>query len=185
MLEKVFSSHILNKMNKNLTYEEIKKINKIDYITELTFKLVLDSVDFIHKTISKPRIINNETIPNGCCIPGSTNLLVSCTGNYYFCEKMSYHGTLIGNVEKGIILDNVKEIISNYEKTSLELCNNCWAINICRQCFIHAHDGENFSKNVKKEKCEKFKKEISSRLLRYCTVMEKDQTLFNYNLINN
>ena len=158
----------LNEKSSEMKYE-----NKIAYI------LLVNTLNYITRTLNKQMIENNKVYPQGCCIPGRESLFVTSKGEYHYCEKMSHHTNNIGDVDKGINLEYVKDIIQEYQNLVLKDCRNCWAISICNQCFIQVYDGEKFNYELFRESCENLKTRLQKNLTQYCEIMEKDEGFFN------
>ena len=77
--------------------------------------------------------------PNGCCIPSLRSLFISDDGNYFPCETLYDHYTYnIGNVDSGIDIPKIVDLIENYCKETVNYCNECWAYRFCGCCFTSA-----------------------------------------------
>lgn len=79
----------------------------------------------------------------GPCIPGTTRLFVTVDGIFYPCERVSEESKLsvIGNVETGIDLEAVKNIL-NFDVEREKTCSNCWAYLRCDQCIAHRRESD-------------------------------------------
>lgn len=83
---------------------------------------------------------------NGCCIPFARRTYVSTEGDYSICEKVG-DGPSVGNVFDGLDIQKIKKYyVEDYIAEATKYCRECWAINICSECFIDCFDkdGVNF-----------------------------------------
>ena len=83
---------------------------------------------------------------NGCCVPFAKRTYVTAEGNYLICEKVGETPD-IGNVFTGIDIEKVKKYyVDDYINEATKYCGECWAINICNECYLNCYDknGINF-----------------------------------------
>lgn len=97
-------------------------------------KLVVDKLVHVHN-----RRMSNTPFTtlrrNGCCIPGNRRIYVKADGNFYLCEKVG-DSPSIGNVYEGVNIKNIKKYYwDEYDKNSIDKCNECWAMNLCSICY--------------------------------------------------
>ncbi|MBI4721671.1 MAG: hypothetical protein HY769_01495 [Candidatus Stahlbacteria bacterium] len=117
--------------------------------------------------------------PAGVCAPGMRRLFVSPEGTFYMCERVGYH-LPIGDIDNGIEITKVRNIISDYIILFDENCANCWSLCLCKHCFSSARKGENLSMDKRKEICEIQKNSIHNNLVLYMTILEKNPQSFDY-----
>ena len=116
--------------------------------------------------------------PNGICLPGTRKVLVNPNGDFQICERVATTET-IGGIDSGFNYDKIWSLINEYVNLCSEDCLNCWAIRLCSTCFSDAYDGV-LSKSRKEWVCNRIKKAISSDLVLYCRVLEKNPHAFDY-----
>ena len=116
--------------------------------------------------------------PNGICLPGERRLFVSTDGKFYICEKMGER-LPIGDVERGIDIEKVENLIKRFIEISDE-CLNCWAVRLCNACFIAAKKGNELSRERKKENCEGIRSTIDFYLTLYTEIREKKEDALDY-----
>lgn len=69
---------------------------------------------------------------NGCCVPGKKRLYVTATGEYKACERIGSSPS-IGNVDEGVDRELiVKKYVEEFAAQSKDICDKCWAYNLCR-----------------------------------------------------
>jgi len=117
--------------------------------------------------------------PNGICIPGIRKVFVDIKGNFYICEKTDNFQT-IGNVNQGFDYAKINKIINDYIKLSEKKCSKCWAVRLCRVCFVSAIHGKYLSINKKNIACENFKRKLLYSLMVYTKILEKKKNALDY-----
>jgi len=123
--------------------------------------------------------IKEEVFPNGICLPGMQKLLVSPEGKFYICEKIGYVFP-IGDLKGGFDIDRIFSIIEEYIRISEPMCVNCWAIRLCKACFLRAIKGEELSAKRKAENCDILKGSVASGLKFFCEVMEANPNALDF-----
>lgn len=110
---------------------------------------------------------------NGCCIPGEKRLYVTVDGDFKTCEKVGEAPT-IGNVNTGFDYEAIKKYyIEDYEKKSLEICNDCWAVNLCGVCYVAAFRKQEIDINFKRDVCNAQRQSWYNALIRYHALAER------------
>ena len=107
----------------------------------------------------------------GPCVAGAKRLFVDINGRFFPCEKVSESSDKmnIGNIDKGIFLDKVAELI-NYGKVFEVQCLNCWAFNHCKICPAEVDDLNGFSAELQLRRCQRVKNSLLSDMKDICTV---------------
>lgn len=120
--------------------------------------------------------------PNGACIPGLRSLYVSSDGNLYPCESLYDHNTFsIGDVESGINIQKIANLVEEYCKETVDYCKDCWAYRFCGSCFTSALiENGKYSHEKKKANCESRKSGILQSFKDFLTVIDKNPTAFDY-----
>jgi uncharacterized protein len=116
---------------------------------------------------------------NGSCIPGVRKLFVDTDGRYQICEKVG-QACYIGDVNRGIGIEQIKKIIDQYINISGQNCLTCWGVRLCSMCFESALQGNNFSTERKKENCEGRLDGLHEDLVTYATIMEANSHAFDF-----
>ena len=99
--------------------------------------------------------IPNTWHHNGPCIPASRKLFVSCSGDFYPCEKVcEIDSCQIGNLNQGLHLNKIYELVNIGDVSSTE-CKNCWAKRFCSICVADCFnlEGLGISKSRKLDMC--------------------------------
>lgn len=103
--------------------------------------------------------------PSGPCIPSIQRLFVDVDGFFYPCERISETNefNIIGDVEKGIEIDEVEKIlnISNYNR---ELCRNCFAFRECGFC-VRSYQKQTNRILISEAECENRRRNFESKLI--------------------
>lgn len=94
----------------------------------------------------------------GPCIPGVRKLFVDVDGNLFPCERVSESSEVshIGHIDQGIDEEKALQLL-NIEWLTSDNCRNCWAYNMCSNCFTFADDEGELSRDKQLEEC-KFNK---------------------------
>jgi uncharacterized protein len=117
---------------------------------------------------------------NGCCIPGVRKLFVSTKGAFQLCERIG-NAPDIGDIWKGVDVDCIKSTyIRDYENQSLPECHNCWALQICSICYMHAYMGGRFDARRKNDQCAMHRWMAEEFLKTYCGLLEYDEKGLDY-----
>ncbi len=124
-------------------------------------------IDFMNEFIYVP----------GICLPGKRKLFVDCDGNYHMCEKIE-QSIPIGNVNSGIDVKKVKELINKYCELGESDCCNCWAKRLCGLCFANAIRGGKIDISFKREYCIRQRQDILNNLIMYVSILEKRNDAF-------
>ncbi len=121
----------------------------------------------------------DKCAPNGICVPGQRRLFVSTSGKFHPCEKIG-EAFCIGDVERGLDLVAIRSLIDNYIDISSEDCRNCWAVRLCRLCFVDAKKGTRLDIDRKRERCAQERQMIHEALVNYAEIMEKNPHAFDF-----
>ncbi len=126
--------------------------------------------DIVQRGAGKP--IPEYLHPNKICIPGVRRLFVDSSGRFQACER--FNETLfIGDVERGFDATKVAGLIDDYIRISEADCRTCWAVRLCRTCFISAN-GDGIDGEHKRKHCANERRELEAALSLYCTLMERN-----------
>lgn len=110
----------------------------------------------------------------GSCVPGS-KLTVRTDGTFDICERVN--GTMpIGNVEQGLNLDAIAEVIRSYNQ---QICGGCWACpvsKLCGHCFASCNTDGGFERP---EPCRDTLESIRLTLASVYRVLEKHPNAFS------
>lgn len=108
--------------------------------------------------VSLERIQQNE-VPEkghrgGPCLVGVRKLFVDVNGKLFPCERVSEtsKAACIGHIDQGIDEKKALQLL-NIEWITSENCRDCWARNLCDNCFTHADDGMGLSKEMQLTRC--------------------------------
>ena len=110
---------------------------------------------------------------HGCCIPGGRKCYITVNGDILPCERVGSIAA-IGNVDTGYDIEKIFETyIEEYSKEAVKYCSECWAVNICSDCYSGCMDKNghvNFS--YKHPRCRSTRKHIRYDLVCYHELLE-------------
>lgn len=108
---------------------------------------------------------------NGCCIPGSRRLYVTAKGDFLPCERVGSSFS-IGNVVDGFDLEKIrKNYIDDFIEQEIKYCGECWAINLCSNCYISCFGENDVDFSYRHSTCKSTRKRISESLSLYHELM--------------
>jgi len=137
--------------------------------TELLMALFGDKIrDLFQRDLVQ---LPDKIYPNGICVPGYRRFLLSPEGKFYACEKLGYSMS-IGDVDRGFDVDAIYAMIQNYISISESRCLDCWALRLCKMCFLKALKGDQFDIRKKDENCRAVKESIIRALKMFSEIME-------------
>lgn len=150
----------------------------------------LDRDPFLKKTLVKESLIgihrrNISDSPisyyslNGCCVPGGRRLYVTVNGEYLPCERI---GTTpyIGDVNRGLDIEKIKkEYIDKFIDEEIRYCGECWAINLCNNCYIDCFDDHGINFSHRHELCKNTRGILCENLSIYHEILEKNPEIIN------
>lgn len=108
---------------------------------------------------------------NGCCIPGARRLYVTATGDFLPCERV---GTQlpIGNINRGFDIELIrKHYINDFIEQEIKYCGECWAVNICNNCYMNCLGSTGIDFSHRHKMCRNTRHRISESLSIYHEVM--------------
>jgi uncharacterized protein len=116
--------------------------------------------------------------PLSTCIPGTRRCFVSVDGDYYACERVPDNkDQRLGNVYDGIDVQKVLAMYKAFFELNHEQCGYCWLLGICQVgCFANV----DLTEADKRRACSQHREGMHSRLVNYCTIMEKNPHAFDY-----
>jgi len=125
---------------------------------------------------------------NGCCIPGVRKLFVSVDGTFHLCERICSDAPAIGNVHSGLDMEVIKKIyIDEYTRVITPNCSRCWAVGLCRNCYIDAFNNGKLDIKNRVNQCTVEKQSLERLLTYYCSLMEQYaqelKYLYDYELL--
>lgn len=117
---------------------------------------------------------NGEAGFIGSCLPGLEKLYVHWDGKFGICET-ACDKTILGDLDVGFHIDQLKKLYDGTEKMINQRCNNCWAQKLCSLCFkdILQPDGE-LTEAISESFCRPFKKYRLECLRTYCEIAERN-----------
>jgi len=118
--------------------------------------------------------------PSGTCIPGADRLFVNVYGDLYTCEKVSERSskTRIGNIESGIAVEKVKELL-NIGSLVSDHCKKCWVIFHCSICALAADGIDELSADRILRRCKQIRFQYQE-LLKALLFLKKNGYSFNW-----
>lgn len=132
----------------------------------------------IHKRTICDLPINTYPL-NGCCVPGARRLYVTTTGDFLPCERVGTQLPL-GNVNEGLNIDYIKKhYIDEFIKQEIKYCGECWAINVCNNCYMNCFGAEGMDFSHRHRMCRNTRKRLSESLSIYHEVMTLPPEIIN------
>jgi uncharacterized protein len=167
--------------------EEYHRILTDKYIEEAIAEKIHENkfLDGLYKHRIQPIIdrrrehLSDVHCPKGICIPGTGRLFVSTKGDLFICERMGEH-ICVGNVKRGFDLEAIFGLMEKWRSIIEKECINCWALRLCKLCFVQARKGEKLDVKRLKECCGETRKSIDQALRIFTSVMEKNNNAFRY-----
>ncbi len=150
-----------------------KKLKRIE--DPVLFSFIKDRTEnFHHRELA---MLPQKLFINGCCAPGIKRAFVDTQGQFHVCEKIE-PGFTIGDLENGFDIKKIFDLTEQYAESSNH-CENCWAVRLCNACYISAIEGGKFSKERKKETCQRFKQVALQNLVTYLYLMERNDKFYD------
>jgi uncharacterized protein len=153
-------------------YKNAKLNNKGDVVLDPLFDV---NIYDIHKRGF--HLMPDELFPNGICLPGLHKVFVDTNGNFHLCEKINWK-FIIGDVYEGFNIDMIFHILEEYIKTT-DICKKCWAVRLCKVCYLTALKNNRFSIDEKKRGCKGQKKRILENIKDYLSIVDKKPEAFD------
>lgn len=113
---------------------------------------------------------SDKWIFRSLCVPGVLRPLVDVDGNIYICEK-SDNRLSIGKIDKDFYFDKINQLINDTIKILNSKCLNCWAIRLCRFCYVWLIFGDQYDVKKMDIICNTFKKSIKKYILWYAYIL--------------
>lgn len=122
---------------------------------------------------------------NGCCVPGARRLYTAANGDYYPCEKVGTNCIPLGNVDDGVLLATVKKYyVDDFITEAARYCNDCWASQICGNCYINSFDSSGINFKLRHFSCMNTRRVLERSLIKYHEILESNpSSLERYNQI--
>lgn len=112
-----------------------------------------------------------EIYPNGICAPAIRRIFVEVDGSINICERIN-SGFEIGDIKNGFNIDRIFELIKSYIEIT-ENCVGCWAVRLCKECFISAIKGNRFDMDRKNSNCAIRREKTLDEIKFFTKVMEE------------
>jgi len=126
-----------------------------------------------------------QPVHYGMCLPGVQMLFVDVEGNLHPCEKIS-SACIIGSAKHGFNFNKIVNLLEIFERLIHEIgCHHCWAIRLCRTCFVALRAFQNTEESWKytirkqKELCFSTRKSIARNLKYYTQIMEDNPEILD------
>ena len=116
---------------------------------------------------------------NGCCIPATRKVFVTFDGKLWMCERV-HDSPSIGSIYKGYDDKTMRDLVDTYIKDSYRDCSRCLAVGMCTLCFVHVYTNAKFDIERKRKFCKNQRKNLTSQLKTYCSILEQDPHAFDY-----
>jgi uncharacterized protein len=134
-----------------------------------------NTISDIHLRI--PQLFPKENYPNGICTPGIQKLFIDTNGNFQVCEKIDWSWD-IGNIYEGFNVPKIYDLIQNYITKVSDHCDDCWAVRLCKECYLGLINVDKFSEEKREESCEQRKSNLLVGLKDYVSITDKNPNAF-------
>ena len=146
----------------------------------------LFSNDYIKKPLLQihKRRMSDYPVKNygflGCCVPGARKAYITTNGDILPCERI---GTVppVGNVFEGFNKEHIKRYyVDEFIKESIKTCGECWAINLCSNCYMDCFDKKgNIDFEYRNRLCRSTRKQLHYDLICYHELLERNPEVIN------
>lgn len=128
---------------------------------------------YIHKREIYDKPVEGYSL-NGCCVPGAQRLYVTVDGDYTVCERVD-NAPKFGNIHIGIDEKLIEEYyLKNYIKDCEQKCSKCWAVRLCKLCFVDCfNSNREYDSALKQYNCQQEKELLEMQLIKYHQLMEE------------
>jgi uncharacterized protein len=117
---------------------------------------------------------------NGCCLPAQKKIYVTVDGDMHVCERISSFAPTIGNVKNGVDIKAIKNVyLDEYSRISLPICADCWAIRLCKSCYIDVIKNGKMDILTKRSNCFHHKISCEKDLIQFCSLRESNPKIIN------
>lgn len=133
-------------------------------------------IDVLSRVVNLKASRTKNVIPlNGACYPGSDWPLVWNDGKISICDGAGESSELIiGDVDHGLSLGKIRNIVQDYAAISENCCVNCWLCRICPACYITALDSNGrIDEKVKARRCAGIKRFYERAFMFVLELIEK------------
>jgi uncharacterized protein len=140
------------------------------------------AVSIIEKELARLVKRNTYAVPcnilalNGCCVPGVRKQFVRTDGSIMLCERIG-KAPSIGSVESGIDIESVeREYVTNYAESSRPICSDCWAVHLCKLCYMQTYFDGRIDLNNKNISCSISRIGLEKILTLFCRLLEMNES---------
>lgn len=117
---------------------------------------------------------------NGCCVPFAKRTYVKANGEYLICEKVG-ETPKVGDVFTGIDIEKVKKnYVDDFINEAKKYCGECWAINICNECYLNCYDEKGVNFCNRHLPCRANRYLLYQDLIMYHEILEKSPEKLDY-----
>jgi uncharacterized protein len=128
-----------------------------------------------HRPMSAP---GRFVTTGGQCTPGK-RCYVDTGGALHMCERVNT-AFPIGSVATGFDDERISEYLRRYSGLLGSRCSDCWAVRLCRKCIPMFADGERMTESSLDSLCERQKKDLAFKFVRYCRGREQRNDCFDW-----
>lgn len=156
-----------------------------DYTKEpyrFSASVISNGIKSIHlRKIADKKIHQKTFLLKKHCIPGSTKLFVTPSGDLFPCEKLdSFSHLKVGNIYSSVDPSLVYNYLNEYSELRNKFCKDCFLIDFCDQCFLSASNGEDWDEEKMMFYCNNARNEYLKAFTIYADLLEKDLNAFNF-----
>jgi uncharacterized protein len=115
---------------------------------------------------------------SGCCVPGATSLFLNIEGCLFPCEKVDSRFS-IGSLDKGVSLDRVEALASQWRELVSSVCGGCWALRFCGWCLADLAGAEDCHKALR-HICAAMQRNWSQFIAFYLSILDENPGAFEH-----
>lgn len=147
---------------------EKKYTNYLDYLLGMNCNSIL----YLQTVLS----VHLPFLPyTATCVPGE-KLCVRYDGTYHICERINHHFP-IGDIEHGLNIKKIKNIIKLYNQQIADNCHHCPIKRLCTMCFCISAAEDGFIKDPS-NCCESNIKFVKKQLSYIYSILEENPEAF-------
>lgn len=131
--------------------------------------------------------LRDKYFPGSICPMGSRRTYFDVDGNILPCERVSSKESyfIIGNVNDGIDVNCVKQMIDEFTDLTKEDCKKCWCLRMCSVgCLEGVIENHVPVKKLKQKRCALLRNQRQSEMIEMMTLLEQNpNALDHYNQV--
>lgn len=167
----------------NETIQEIVNEKDLETVVEEVRHLLYDQMDeyilpYYRTDLSDVanRLIGRRgerCIETASCMPFTSSLFISATGEFGVCERAGTCGRL-GNIYEGINTDYVQNLLDYISNILNTRCKRCWCQRLCSMCIKDILMKESGELHLPEDFCVGMRKNMQANLRMFCEMAKRN-----------